>query len=208
MQNPPSLLAKSSKFIVLTSLATIGLYAVYGSFDPNQSGQQNEAMFTNADSCASNYDPDFCKRSEQDARKQFEETAPRFSTLDECRQQFGSCGVPNYGGENVFLPLMAGFIVGRMINGSPMVTPLSYGLSPNCKMSPMNDPCRRAGVSGGGYFYHGNTFYGSYSGTNTNMTRASAPITVSRAISVSANGVSSARGGFGISAFGHAGGGE
>lgn len=219
---------RSSKIILLTSLATLGGYGLYTAFDStSQISDRQEAMFTDATTCASNYDQDFCKRSEQDARKRFEDTAPRFATMDECRQQFGSCGNPSTG-ENIFLPLMAGFVVGRMLSGPPVVTPLSYGLAPNCQTSPMSDPCRRTGGSGGSYFYRGNTFYGSYAGTNTaSLSRPSTPIIVNRAgnsfggfssvgsTSSSVGSVgstssvgASARGGFGASAAGHAGGGE
>lgn len=55
-----------------------------------------------------------CESALATAQQEREKSAPRFASKDECEKQFDHCG-PNQAG-GVFMPLLAGYMVGSMIN--------------------------------------------------------------------------------------------
>lgn len=55
-----------------------------------------------------------CENALASAQQEREKNAPRFVSKEECEKQFDHCG-PNQAG-GVFMPLLAGYMVGSMIN--------------------------------------------------------------------------------------------
>lgn len=60
-----------------------------------------------------------CETAFTDAQKQAAATAPRYASREECEGQWGpsQCQPNNQGGGSFFTPLLAGFVVGQMLNG-------------------------------------------------------------------------------------------
>ena len=135
-----------------------------------------------------------CEATFAEAQKLHEETAPRYESKELCEQEHGA---GNCGGEqtasagggmgSIFLPLMAGYLIGNMLGGGrPMAQPL------------VTKP-------GGGYATpSGGTTLSSNTGTGkmSNQAFAKAPSTVGKPPMTQAQ--VSSRGGFGSAAAGRA----
>ena len=78
-------------------------------------------VYTSLDECrAANDISDVeCDAAQAAAQKAAAETAPRYDTQSECEGQWGpsQCQPNNSGGGSFFTPLLAGFVVGQMLNG-------------------------------------------------------------------------------------------
>lgn len=78
-------------------------------------------VYTSLDECrAANDISDVeCDAAQAAAQKAAAETAPRYATQSECEGQWGpsQCQPNNSGGGSFFTPLLAGFVVGQMLNG-------------------------------------------------------------------------------------------
>ncbi|KQN92745.1 hypothetical protein ASE95_08770 [Sphingomonas sp. Leaf231] len=61
-----------------------------------------------------------CENAAKEARKTDEKAAPRFDSKGLCEDQFGGgqCLARNEGGQSFFVPLLTGFMIGQMLNGS------------------------------------------------------------------------------------------
>lgn len=168
--------------------------------------QEEAGVFSSIDECIATgkYTEDYCKKGFDQAREQHEKVAPRYNTKADCESDFGSsqCQAASHNGTSVFLPLMAGFLVGRMLSGGqnsfsqPLYRPNTY---PPGQPYP---PQQQQTSSGGGY--GGNYSGGSYRTANnvevaqrTGVTKVGSSITSSPP-SVRTTTIS--RGGFGASA--------
>lgn len=56
-----------------------------------------------------------CKKAQSTALNQDSKAAPRFESREDCEAQFGASQCHQRSG--IFMPLMAGFMIGRMMNG-------------------------------------------------------------------------------------------
>lgn len=168
------------------------------------------------------------------ARAEHERTAPRFASRDECLASGAQCmeTLASPGGiGSVFMPVMAGVLIGHaMNNGVRGMVPVYGGASPvgGCASSQKGDgTCTTSSTSGGGGtpWYHGGSYVGS-SGVSSSshgarpvsLSEGGAAALSSRAYSAPSSispggaamaGVASAHGGGAASAsvgMGHAGG--
>ncbi|MFC5389182.1 DUF1190 domain-containing protein [Brevundimonas bullata] len=78
-------------------------------------------VYTSLDECraANDISDAECDAAQAAAQKAAAETAPRYATQSECEGQWGpsQCQPNNSGGGSFFTPLLAGFVVGQMLNG-------------------------------------------------------------------------------------------
>ena len=85
----------------------------------NNSQNQGEIFQTLAD-CQNKYPQaaQHCDSAYQKAVQDARETSPKYAKLNECERDFGAGQCTDYqrGGTSLFMPLMAGFIVGRMLD--------------------------------------------------------------------------------------------
>jgi uncharacterized protein YgiB involved in biofilm formation len=77
--------------------------------------------YTSLDECrAADAIPDAeCDAALSRAQQEAARTAPRYATREECEGQWGpsQCQPNNSGGGSFFTPLLAGFVVGQLLNG-------------------------------------------------------------------------------------------
>jgi uncharacterized protein YgiB involved in biofilm formation len=161
---------------------------------------------------ASGTDWNTCNTSYQQAAAEHLRTAPQFKTKAECEQQTGGdCDqhAMSDGSPPVFLPLMAGFMLGQMLSGPRFVShPLYAGRDGFYSGSARVDPCRynsRAPGCGAGGSWGGGSGGAGWFRSSSLPSEVSAPLN-------SAGGVGASRGimrgGFGGGEGGHGGGGE
>jgi uncharacterized protein YgiB involved in biofilm formation len=93
----------------------------------------SEGLYTSVEACViQTGDRASCERAYANAQRQAEATAPQYATLEECvaaygegqcQENSGSTGSAN-SHHSFFMPMMAGFLIGRMMNGN-QITGLS-----------------------------------------------------------------------------------
>ena len=82
--------------------------------------------YASVQDCAGQNDPAACEAAFQQARAEHDQTAPRFTSQTDCEQQWGEGNCENRpdqarsGGSSVFMPILAGFMIGRMMSGGGM----------------------------------------------------------------------------------------
>lgn len=174
-----------------------------------------EQLFTDASSCAAQADPAHCAEGFEQAKEEHSRTAPRFPDKAACEATGTGC-VEDPAAPGLFLPVMAGFMLSRLLSGpSVRSTPLYAGPNPDCRANPQAPACRSGGGGGGGsatsYYYAGRGYYGSApsagftSGGYVPLARSpSAPPAFSTSSLGRTPSVSTiSRGGFGASASAH-----
>jgi len=81
-----------------------------------------------------------CQMAFENSEKEAERTAPKYNLRRDCEDEFGYDRCRRQSSSGVFMPMMAGFMLGRMTGGSPtrcgMVTPYSYRYD-YCRSSPV-----------------------------------------------------------------------
>lgn len=104
--------------------------------------QEEAGVFSNVAECvaAGKYTEDYCKKGLDQARDQHAKVAPRYNSKADCEADFGASKCQGHAesssGTSVFLPLMAGFLVGRMLSGGqsgfaqPLYQPNPYPQQP------------------------------------------------------------------------------
>ncbi|MBX3454963.1 DUF1190 domain-containing protein [Ferrovibrio sp.] len=134
--------SRSIRLVLLGSLSLVALAACEEN-DPLKGAD----IIRDQKECASRADPDACRMALADARQTHVQTAPKFANRQECEAQFGAnnCGTPEQvlrfgdeanpqtagaspapanqqqaqqGGGSVFMPLMMGYMMGRMMGGA------------------------------------------------------------------------------------------
>ncbi len=141
------------------------------------------AQFTTVSECISaGFEAELCNAARNTAEQDYAQTAPRFASQEECEAEWGQykCGPAQTqnvsGGSNVFVPIMAGFILSNM-------------------MQQRYRDDRGAFIGGG--------FGGGYGGGPVYRDRGGSPVVLSRtdgkaiAKPVNVNTVTAARSGFG-----------
>ncbi|GGB40276.1 membrane protein [Oceanisphaera marina] len=119
---------KRSKRQLLSSMSSrIGKpvsAAIAGSVLLSACGQNDTEVqvYQSPDDC-SNSNPELaeqCRAAYQQALAESAETAPKYDSRNDCEADFGggSCTPYQYQGNSWFMPAMAGFMFGRMLNGN------------------------------------------------------------------------------------------
>lgn len=106
---------------------------------PTHLNESSPQAYSTVQSCVNDGRPrSDCEKSFATAQNEREKNAPRFATQQECEQQFEQCG-PNQSG-GVFMPLLAGYMVGRLMNSNTPSTGMGSSLyrSKNGDISRLN----------------------------------------------------------------------
>ena len=84
-----------------------------------QEEQAEVVVFDDPASCAaSGTDPATCEAQYAQAAEEYAETAPRYDALDVCEAEHGAGAcVQDEARPSIFMPLMAGFLMGQMLSG-------------------------------------------------------------------------------------------
>ncbi|MEE2760902.1 MAG: DUF1190 domain-containing protein [Pseudomonadota bacterium] len=87
------------------------------------------SIFENVQQCISNGDatPEQCERNFREAKNQHAAVAPKYASLSDCQADFGAekCEQAPYRtstGGSVFMPLMAGYMMGSLLGGGRTMT--------------------------------------------------------------------------------------
>ena len=112
---------KRSKRVVLTTLAAAGAVVVQGcGSDWDEEPSIDTTPFASLAECqASGTIPaSTCQTAYNEALGNHEQAAPRFETQPLCEEEFGQgqCQPRVAGNSNYFIPVLAGFMVGRMLD--------------------------------------------------------------------------------------------
>ena len=91
------------------------------SWDPNQGEKVQAFSYKTLQECkdAGEVPVQQCEASYAAAQKEDQEKAPRYEARSTCEDVYGpgNCVPRSYGGHDVFTPLLAGFVIGRMMDG-------------------------------------------------------------------------------------------
>ena len=184
---------------ILLGIVGVGAVALlaYDYLGPSASDDVGGNLFTSVDQCSASgqYDRQQCTMASNAATEANEHSAPRYASQADCEVEFSTsachmlpAAVPIAGAAAVFVPAMAGFVIGSGISAA-LATPVYQ----TCPRNPGTQDCRS--TSGGG-FYTGSGFRVFRAGSGSSAT-------VSRS-AFSAPGSSSSptlsRGGFGARA--------
>jgi uncharacterized protein YgiB involved in biofilm formation len=82
----------------------------------------DEGLYTSVQACIEQTNDSYsCNQSFQQAQREYEQSAPRYASQEECVAAHGAdqCHVvqQQHGG-SIFMPMMAGYIMGRMLSGN------------------------------------------------------------------------------------------
>ncbi len=86
-----------------------------------QEERSEEGLYTSVDACiAQTNDSYSCQQAFSQAEREAMEAAPRYATREECVAAHGpeNCQEQRRHGSSLFMPMMAGFVMGRMLSGS------------------------------------------------------------------------------------------
>ena len=82
----------------------------------------DEGLYTSVQACIEQTNDSYsCNQAFEQAQREYAQTAPQYATHEECVAAHGAdqCHVVReQQGSSIFMPLMAGYIMGRMLNGS------------------------------------------------------------------------------------------
>ncbi len=91
-------------------------------------GREEAVVFKNADECK-NALPDLaqkCETAYEGALAEAAKTAPKYNTRNDCEYEFGTnqCQTYNNNGSSIFMPLMAGYMIGNLLSPRPYYQPM------------------------------------------------------------------------------------
>ncbi|EKE43985.1 hypothetical protein OCGS_1966 [Oceaniovalibus guishaninsula JLT2003] len=158
--------------------------------------QAEIVVFDDPATCeASGIEPDICAEQYAEALAEHAETAPRYDAIDVCEEQHGegACvadAASGSGGGSIFMPLMAGYLMGQLLSGRGMG---SRALVPTAGsgFATTDGGTRAAGLSGRG------SVAASSLTTQAASTRNAPPLTRSTVARSGGFGASRTSGGFG-----------
>ncbi len=116
---------KRSRAAGLTAIGAVSMLAGCSSgpseeeLSRSQFGEATEvSMFRSAAECAAigEFNLEQCTAAEQTAWNEDPKSAPRFEDQADCEDQFGN-GNCRSGGTGYFMPIMTGFMIGRLMSG-------------------------------------------------------------------------------------------
>ena len=120
---------KSRYVSVLLAGASLALSSCAGT------GDENTTVYGDADTCAQDWDAQSCTTAYRAAKEEHVKTAPKFTTKEECEAAgWAACEVApqtpttaQAGGGGMFMPMMMGYMMGRMMGGGGMMGQPVYG---------------------------------------------------------------------------------
>ena len=158
---------KRSKILQVSSLmATAGFTLAACGSPPQQTATAPEGewdapspAYSSVQACVSSGEPaQECEAAFKAASAEAAETAPRFASQQDCEQEWGQgqCQQTEHKGSSFFMPMLAGFMMARMMNGGQQLGARPMGT----ERAQQVDNNRSRAVSRGGF---GNS-RGSYGG--------------------------------------------
>lgn len=146
--------SKRSRRVVLTTLTAAGAVAVSGCGSSDWSDADAEGqVFASVSECvASGETRAECENAYAQARIDDTDSAPRFDSQALCEQEFGAsqCGQRTSGGNSFWVPLLAGFVIGNVIDDIDIDGRKRRRYAPLYR-------------GAGGAWYHGGSSYGPLS---------------------------------------------
>lgn len=191
---------RKTKFIKLTMLAgTI----ILGGCEPNT--DEPPQFIQDEKACMETFDDaEGCKAAAAQAKKEFEEKAPKFDQQKACEAQFGAaqCHKVESNGGGIFMPLMAGYFMGHIMNNGQRQYATQSACNNNGSM--YSNGCGNVNGARGGYVPVNSIMAGQYNSQSGfarsqsfNSSWTTSKVSASR---VSMGSAAIARGGFGESA--------
>lgn len=116
---------KRSKFLRPATIGLIGASA-FALAACQEDPPEEVNIFSSAQECQAlpGATVESCEAGYKEALAQHEQTAPRYDSLEYCEEQHGvgNCGTPQVGSEGgggmgIFMPLLMGYMMGRMLGG-------------------------------------------------------------------------------------------
>jgi uncharacterized protein YgiB involved in biofilm formation len=178
-----------------------------------QRDEQRIKIYGSVEACQKEQRADDCAKAFADAQQAHATNAPRFSGRDACEAKYGDAGcvARHDDSGDWFIPAMLGFMLGRALNASAIVSQPVYadrggmayaGTSPigqyrsPCMVNSADPSCssRGGGSGGGGYVYSWS------SGTSGGSTPSKSSVWSSTSYNVERVTTTVSRGGFGTSA--------
>lgn len=106
--------------LVLAGAAALGLAACEDDRVDVSTFADQDACIQAAQSAGAEFSPESCEQAYEKALSEHQRTAPRYNEAALCEEQHGgSCQVVDNGsGGSIFMPLMAGWMIGNMMNSS------------------------------------------------------------------------------------------
>lgn len=121
-----------------------------------------QVAYSSVEACVSSGEPaNECQAAFDTASKQAADNAPRYTSQQECESAWGAGQCQegtNTGNGSFFMPMLAGFMMARMMNGSPRAA--AQPLYRECRTRNPDGTCRDGGLRTGGA--------GSYLGRSLN----------------------------------------
>ncbi|PIJ49481.1 hypothetical protein BL250_12925 [Erwinia sp. OLTSP20] len=123
----------SARHLTPVALAISAVFMLAGC----EQSDETVSMYQNADDCskANPGQSEQCKTSYNNALKEAEKTAPKYASREDCVAEFGEgqcqpASQASAGGGSFWMPLMAGYMMGRMMGGGYAQQPLFTSRNP------------------------------------------------------------------------------
>ncbi|HSK41944.1 MAG TPA: DUF1190 domain-containing protein [Arenibaculum sp.] len=111
---------RSTRITSLIAGGSLLSASLAGCEDP---GPQEAQVYSNLDACSQELSAEDCRQALAEAQRNHLETAPKFASREECEQEIGAeacqaVEVPTAtgGSQSVFMPMLMGFMLGRMLS--------------------------------------------------------------------------------------------
>lgn len=117
---------KKSRYVasILRGASVAVLVLPIAACDPNKPsteqsvGEQDVKIYSSTEACAADADPATCEAARTQALAEHREKAPRYASAEQCRTENKECEeVRTSSGGSYFMPMMMGFMMGRMLGG-------------------------------------------------------------------------------------------
>lgn len=111
--------------------------------------EESMRVYASAEECAADWNTGDCEAGLQQAKEEHLKTAPTFADRAACEQEY-ECEEHRQGGSSVFVPIMMGYMMGRMM-GAPYVGRPLYMNRTGASFSGLNrvgEPYERRGFGG------------------------------------------------------------
>lgn len=153
---------KRSKMLQVSSLmATAGFTLAACGSPPQQTAAAPEGewdapsqAYSSVQACVSSGEPALeCEAAFKAASADAAETAPRFASQQDCEQEWGQgqCQQGERNGSSFFMPVLAGFMMARMMNGGQQAA--ARPLFQQCRTRNPDGSCREGSYRAGGAGY-------------------------------------------------------
>ena len=113
-----------------------------------------EGLYTSVEACvAQTGDETSCRQAHDQAQREFSQSAPRYATREECIAVHGADQCQQVGqqhGGSIFMPLLAGYVMGRMLSGGNVA-----GLRSAPAFRDRNGGWQRPAAAAGGVYRQG-----------------------------------------------------